>query len=173
MVEGLEKGEKVKPQTLDAINEILRVQSGYTEIAPTNEGSAKRFRADFKELSEIFLPVAEAAVNLLCYGELAYLKKCGNSECILHFYDTSKSHRRRWCSMAGYGNRAKQAKFYSRDKFLDKADSEVAEIARLLNTKADDFRAVRLVSHHFRLLGLLHQNASDDWIILVDYDDSK
>ncbi len=59
------------------------------------------------------------------------------------------------------------------DKFLDKANDDVAEIARLLNTNADNFRAVRLVSHHLRLLGLLHQNANGDWIILVDYDDTK
>ena len=59
------------------------------------------------------------------------------------------------------------------DKFLDKADDGITEIARLLNTTADGFRAVRLVSHHLRLLGLLHQDASNDWIILVDYDDTK
>jgi hypothetical protein len=59
------------------------------------------------------------------------------------------------------------------DKFLDKADDEVSEIARRLNASAENFRAVRLVSHHLRLLGLLHQDDSGDWIILVDYDDTK
>lgn len=59
------------------------------------------------------------------------------------------------------------------DQYIDKAEVEIAEIARLLNTNADDFRAVRLVSHHLRLLGILHQGSFDDWIILVDYDDTK
>lgn len=117
MVEGLEKGKKVKPQTLAAINEMLRAgKSGYAELAPTDEGFTKIFRADFNEPSEILLPIAEAAADLLCYGEMAYLKKCQNPECILHFYDTSKNHRRRWCSMAICGNRAKAAAFYNRKK---------------------------------------------------------
>ena len=116
MVEGLEKGKKVKPQILTRINYLLRAQHGYTEIAQTVEGFVKRFRADFKVPSEILSPVAEAAADLLCYGEVQYLKKCENSECILHFYDTSKNHRRRWCSMKACGNRAKQANFYSRKK---------------------------------------------------------
>ena len=59
------------------------------------------------------------------------------------------------------------------DQYLDKNSDEIESIARELNTRVDSFRAVRLVSHHLRLLGLLHQNNSGDWIILVDYDDTK
>lgn len=116
MVEDLENGKKVKSPTLAAINEILRVQNGYTELAQTDEGFTKRFRADFAEPSELLSPIAEAAADLLCYGEAQNLKKCENPDCILHFYDTSKNHRRRWCSMKVCGNRAKQAKFYNRKK---------------------------------------------------------
>lgn len=60
------------------------------------------------------------------------------------------------------------------DKFLDKeTNNEIVEIASFLNTKPENFRAVRLVSHHLRLLGSLYQNDLGDWIILVDYDDTK
>jgi predicted RNA-binding Zn ribbon-like protein len=34
----------------------------------------------------------------------------------LYFYDTTKNHTRRWCSMTGCGNRAKAAAFYERKK---------------------------------------------------------
>ncbi len=57
------------------------------------------------------------------------------------------------------------------DQFFDKETDEVAEIKRSLN--AEGFRAVRIVSHHLRLLGILHQDVSGDWIVLVDYDDTK
>lgn len=59
------------------------------------------------------------------------------------------------------------------DKYLDKKIDEVAEIANLLKTTSDKLKAVRLVSHHLRLLGLLYQDDFEDWLILVDYDDTK
>ncbi|MEY9812189.1 putative RNA-binding Zn ribbon-like protein [Streptomyces albogriseolus] len=44
------------------------------------------------------------------------IRSCGNPECVLHFYDTSKNGTRRWCSMAGCGNRAKAQRHYARQK---------------------------------------------------------
>lgn len=44
------------------------------------------------------------------------IRACGNPECILHFYDVSKNGTRRWCSMAGCGNRAKAQRHYARHK---------------------------------------------------------
>ncbi len=44
------------------------------------------------------------------------IRACGNPECILHFYDVSKNGTRRWCSMAGCGNRAKAQRHYARQK---------------------------------------------------------
>jgi hypothetical protein len=63
------------------------------------------------------------------------------------------------------------AKIY--DRYLDKPNSGAKEIADALGTKIDELEAVRLVSHHMRLLGLLWRDASADWLILVDYDDTK
>ena len=39
------------------------------------------------------------------------------------------------------------------DQFLDKSDSGIDVIAKKLHAKVDDLKAVRLVSHHMRLLG--------------------
>lgn len=44
------------------------------------------------------------------------IRTCEHEECILHFIDTSKSGRRRWCSMETCGNRHKAAEFYARKK---------------------------------------------------------
>lgn len=44
------------------------------------------------------------------------IRPCANSDCILHFFDTSKNGTRRWCSMAGCGNRAKAARHYDRSR---------------------------------------------------------
>jgi predicted RNA-binding Zn ribbon-like protein len=44
------------------------------------------------------------------------IRKCANPECVLHFYDISKNGGRRWCSMAGCGNRSKTRAHYIRHR---------------------------------------------------------
>ncbi|GGO86054.1 hypothetical protein GCM10012280_21260 [Wenjunlia tyrosinilytica] len=44
------------------------------------------------------------------------IRECANGHCILHFFDTSQNGRRRWCSMAVCGNRAKVSRHYERTK---------------------------------------------------------
>lgn len=56
-------------------------------------------------------PVAEAAAHLLVEGDFALVKQCEHPDCILWFYDRTKSHKRRWCSMAQCGNRSKASRF--------------------------------------------------------------
>jgi predicted RNA-binding Zn ribbon-like protein len=67
-------------------------------------------------VTDFLLPIGEAAMNLLCYGDLSRVKKCERDACVLYFYDTSKPGHRRWCSMSACGNRAKSAAFYERSK---------------------------------------------------------
>jgi predicted RNA-binding Zn ribbon-like protein len=112
----LSQGNALKIAEIERINEYLKKQSGYAALERTEDGLAKRFHADYIELSQLLVPIAESAADLLVYGDLSLLKKCENPNCILYFYDTTKNHRRRWCSMAGCGNRAKAAAFYQRKK---------------------------------------------------------
>ncbi|MCP9958935.1 MULTISPECIES: CGNR zinc finger domain-containing protein [Streptomyces] len=42
------------------------------------------------------------------------IRHCANAQCVLHFYDVSKNGTRRWCSMAGCGNRAKARRHQAR-----------------------------------------------------------
>ncbi|QVQ51802.1 CGNR zinc finger domain-containing protein [Spiractinospora alimapuensis] len=44
------------------------------------------------------------------------IRACANPGCVLHFFDTSKNGSRRWCSMAGCGNRAKAARHLGRSR---------------------------------------------------------
>ena len=59
-------------------------------------------------------PVAEAAARLLADGDFALVRQCEHPDCILWFYDRTKSHKRRWCSMAQCGNRHKATRFRNR-----------------------------------------------------------
>ncbi|MEW7847324.1 CGNR zinc finger domain-containing protein [Massilia aurea] len=60
--------------------------------------------------------LAESVAALLAEGEFSLVRQCEHPECVLWFYDRTKSHRRRWCSMALCGNRHKAAEFRKRTK---------------------------------------------------------
>lgn len=108
------RGAAIQSTALEAINLIMKEENGYAEVVRAEGGFEKQFHADFNNPARLLAPIAEAAADLLCYGNLAYVRKCENPECVLYFYDVTKNHARRWCSMAGCGNRAKAAAFYQR-----------------------------------------------------------
>jgi predicted RNA-binding Zn ribbon-like protein len=63
--------------------------------------------------------VARDAIDVLGGPRAARLKRCEGSRCSLLFVDTSRSGRRRWCSMERCGNRAKVAAHRRRRKERD------------------------------------------------------
>lgn len=67
----------------------------------------------------------------------------------------------------GHGG-AMTRKVYAR--FLDRDDSGAAEVAAYLDAPLGELQPVRLVSHHLRLLGVLHRKPTADWLVLVDFD---
>ncbi len=108
-----------KPETLKIgfLNDYLHEKNnGFAEVVRTENGFEKKFRIDYREPVQVLAVIAESAADLLCYGNLDYLRKCENEVCVLLFFDTTKNHKRRWCSMAHCGNRAKAAAFYQRKK---------------------------------------------------------
>src|SRR5215469_10835691 len=58
--------------------------------------------------------IARAAVILLGGPDAARIRQCGDPPCTRLFVDTSRARSRRWCDMAGCGNRAKVAGFRAR-----------------------------------------------------------
>lgn len=64
--------------------------------------------------SQLLGAVAEAVAQLLAEGEFELVKQCEHPECVMWFYDRTKAHKRRWCSMALCGNRYKAAQFRKR-----------------------------------------------------------
>ena len=116
MVVNLTESGEISQPDLEAVNRVLKQKSGYLELRKTPDGFTKGFEIDLGDPSKVLIPIAESFVDLLCYGNLDYLRMCENPDCMLYFYDTTKNHRRRWCSMAVCGNRAKAAKFYQKRK---------------------------------------------------------
>ena len=57
--------------------------------------------------------------------------------------------------------------------YLDKAGKEADEVARVLGCSKEGLTAVRLVSHHMLMLGVLLKGDDADSLVLVDFDHSK
>ncbi|MEH6445824.1 MAG: CGNR zinc finger domain-containing protein [Oceanospirillaceae bacterium] len=60
--------------------------------------------------------IAHQAAQVLISANKQPIKSCASEKCILMFLDTSRSKKRRWCSMDLCGNRAKAAAFYQAAK---------------------------------------------------------
>lgn len=70
------------------------------------------------EVDEAWHPSWLAAKDLfmMLHTTPERLKKCANSQCVLHFFDTSPKNARRWHDMKICGNRAKAARHYHKNR---------------------------------------------------------
>ena len=53
--------------------------------------------------------------QFLASANFHYLRRCAGVDCVIYFYDTTKSHRRQWRRMPICGNRHKAAKFRAKN----------------------------------------------------------
>ncbi|HEV2915139.1 MAG TPA: ABATE domain-containing protein [Pyrinomonadaceae bacterium] len=116
MVERIVAGKPVTQSVVAKINDFLQHRHGYDELVRTQGGFEKRFHPDFAQPRQLLAPIAEAASDLLCYAEPSLIRKCESESCVLYFYDTTRNHARRWCSMSMCGNRMKVAAHYQRSR---------------------------------------------------------
>ena len=96
------------------INEVLRVTEGHDELRQQNGKWGLEFVAREGGLDWLLAAIARSAAELIAEGASARLRVCSNPDCGLFFYDTSRTRRRRWCSMSRCGNRHKVAAFSRR-----------------------------------------------------------
>ena len=102
---------------LEPLNGLLARDRTFTQIvarakADMRDGdSALKLvaRRRWQSADDLLLPIAQAIAELVTTADFAAVKQCEGSACVLHFLDTTRGGRRRWCSMAVCGNRAKQA----------------------------------------------------------------
>jgi len=96
----------------EQLNHFLRSASSHFELTLNRDGQYEYRRVYATATPEQQLgPVAEQAADLLVNGDFSLVRECEHPDCTLWFYDRTKAHRRRWCSMALCGNRAKAARF--------------------------------------------------------------
>jgi predicted RNA-binding Zn ribbon-like protein len=108
------EGKPFPRHWVDPMNEILRVTEGHDELVSHGDSWRLQFIAREEGLEWLLAAIARSAGELLVEGPEAPIRRCANPVCGLFFYDDSRTHRRRWCSMASCGNRHKVASFLRR-----------------------------------------------------------
>ena len=113
IVEAFAAERPVDSRALASVNDVLRSRS-VVELVP-GEGRVAVARAHVGDpLDDALAAVSEPLVALIASGDTDRLRICANDGCAWVFHDTSRKGRRRWCSMASCGNRAKAARHRAR-----------------------------------------------------------
>jgi predicted RNA-binding Zn ribbon-like protein len=106
--------QAVPKASLDAIaSEVRRAHAARVLVATATSNT---FRHGWLSPSSPEIPLhacALAVETLLVTADHGRIRKCGASDCDVYFIDTSKAHRRQWCSMQNCGNREKQRRWRS------------------------------------------------------------
>jgi predicted RNA-binding Zn ribbon-like protein len=112
LIEKRKAGQRGDPSVL---NRFLSGAQSHPRIIWNKPRSPKIEKVSRKDTVEALLgPVAEAAADLLVTADFRLVKRCEDETCVLWFSDHTKSHHRRWCSMALCGNRQKVAAYRRR-----------------------------------------------------------
>jgi predicted RNA-binding Zn ribbon-like protein len=106
--------ERVLKEWINPINEVLRITEGHDELIADTANWKLEFIAREGGLDWLLAAVARSAAEIIAEDSHAHLRMCANPACGLLFWDNSRTHRRRWCSMAVCGNRHKVARFVRR-----------------------------------------------------------
>jgi predicted RNA-binding Zn ribbon-like protein len=107
-------GQSVPKASLNAIASAVRRAHAARALVATPPSSAVRHDWISPSAPEIPLHACALALEtLLVAGDHSRIRKCGASDCDVYFLDTSKAHRRQWCSMQNCGNREKQRRLRS------------------------------------------------------------
>jgi predicted RNA-binding Zn ribbon-like protein len=114
LAEAAAGGRRVPRATVERVNDLLARGAGVTQVVPGEQGYATRRGLRLEEPSDLLVPIAEAAADLLCQADLGRIRQCAHPECVLYFLDGTKNGTRRWCDMRTCGNRANAAAYYRR-----------------------------------------------------------
>jgi predicted RNA-binding Zn ribbon-like protein len=104
---------------LEALNRLLERDEKYTQIT-LQEGETPKLAWELKRRwrspDSLLLPLGEVLAQFVSEEDFTNVKCCEGPSCTLMFVDHTRGRKRRWCSMAVCGNRAKAAAHRERQK---------------------------------------------------------
>ncbi|HEC74711.1 MAG TPA: hypothetical protein ENI26_10135 [Methylophaga aminisulfidivorans] len=112
VIHTLVENKKVdKLDSIQLLEPFLEASLSRISLKKNAEGQWQQVRCYNQDtIKQLLGPVTEAAAHLLTEVDFTLVRVCEHEECILWFLDRTKTHKRRWCSMALCGNRHKVAK---------------------------------------------------------------
>jgi predicted RNA-binding Zn ribbon-like protein len=98
---------------LEPLNRLLERDDSFSRIVAGPKGAAAPLQLQMARVwrtpEALLPPIGEALAQLVCTEDFSNVKACEGPACTLVFADHTRGRRRRWCSMAICGNRAKQS----------------------------------------------------------------
>ena len=116
MTDGIVRERGIAAEGPAAINFILAENDGTLRLERHAGSFRTRFAARPTQAISLLGSVAEAAADLLSARDHRLIRRCGNPDCGLFFYDATRNHRRQWCAMATCGNLMKVRAFRRRHR---------------------------------------------------------
>ncbi len=113
VVEALVAGGPASDSAIAAVNGLMRTRT-LVELAQVDGSLVARHRHVGDALEGALARLAEPVVDAVASGDTGRFRICANDDCRWVFEDASRTGRRRWCSMASCGNRAKAARHRAR-----------------------------------------------------------
>lgn len=111
----VESRKKRRRGNLSVLNRFLQGGQSYPQLVWDTSNRLKiKTISKHETVESVLSPVAEAAADLLTTADFELVKRCEEKSCVLWFFDQTKSHNRRWCSMELCGNRHKVAAYRAR-----------------------------------------------------------
>jgi predicted RNA-binding Zn ribbon-like protein len=105
------------PLEMKPLNDFLAKAESHCQLTSAKDGALTMKRRYNRTNPEGMLaPLAETVAHFLATADFELVRRCEGEDCVLWFYDRTKGHRRRWCSMEVCGNRNKVTRFRSRQR---------------------------------------------------------
>lgn len=119
VIKSVSSGKPLILSHLDPINEALAKETSYKKLLLINSEPYMISHSAADKFDPL-APLAAGAASLLTEKDIGLVRQCEGEGCVLYFYDESKNHARRWCSMKRCGNRMKAALHYKKMKEMNR-----------------------------------------------------
>lgn len=113
-LESLADSRRLPGTVFAATNSLLARPSGHDALVLDGKGMIVERRWQIKSAEDLSAPIARSFAEFISAADLSRIRRCGNPECVLFFYDVSKSGTRAWCSLDICGNKLRVARFRER-----------------------------------------------------------
>jgi predicted RNA-binding Zn ribbon-like protein len=109
-------GGRPSDRDLRRLNAFLGSALRQRRVATKGSACVWSWATETRGVDRVLWPIVLSAAELLTSAGRARVRECAAHGCGWLFLDTSRSQRRRWCTMASCGNRAKARRFYERTR---------------------------------------------------------